>query len=170
MKICSVIKTQFIFAFLLIIATSSFFPSPARALSINVHIPEKYTDVQAGERLYFELEIVYPENPTRKDLRLEYEIMKGSEVITTSKFLKAVETQASFMDYVVIPDSAKAGLYKINVHIQDYSQLNEEASASFHVIAKYDELRTYFFIILAAIGLLGIVISWEIYRLKKLEK
>jgi len=170
MKICPAIKTRLIFTFLLAIASISFLPFPARALSINVHVPEKYTDVQAGERLYFELEIIYPENPARKDLRLEYSIVKDGEVVATSKFLKAVETQASFMDYVVIPDSAKTGLYEIKVHIQDYDQLNEEATASFHVVAKDDQLKTYFFIILGAIGLLGIVISLEIYRLKKMEK
>ncbi|MCH7850130.1 MAG: hypothetical protein IH845_00620, partial [Nanoarchaeota archaeon] len=35
------------------------------ALSIVVHVPEKYVDVQAGERFYFEIEIKYPENPSR---------------------------------------------------------------------------------------------------------
>ena len=73
------------------------------ALSIVVHVPEKYTDVVAGERFYFEIEIKYPENPSRKDLRLNYEIMKDNEVIAQAKVLKAIETQASFMDFIVIP-------------------------------------------------------------------
>lgn len=137
------------------------------ALSAQVHIPEKYTDVKAGERLYFELEIRYPENPTRKDLRLEYEIVKDDEVIAKSKFLKAVETQASFMDYVVIPESANGGLYEIRVQVKDYEKLSEEVSASFKVINKDNELKIYFYIIVGLIVALGIIIRWEIHKLKK---
>jgi len=38
-------------------------PQPVAALSISVHVPEKYTDVEAGERFYFEIDVKYPENP-----------------------------------------------------------------------------------------------------------
>lgn len=165
MKNLQVIKNFFI-----ICSVAIFLSCPASivlALSAQVHIPEKYTDVKAGERLYFELEIRYPENPTRKDLRLEYEIVKDEEVIAKSKFLKAVETQASFMDYVVIPESAKGGLYEIRVQVKDYEKLSEEVSASFKVINKDNELKIYFYIIIGLIIVLGIVISWEIHRLKK---
>lgn len=137
------------------------------AMSVQVHIPEKYTDVKAGERLYFELEVRYPENPTRKDLRLEYEIVKDDEVIAKSKFLKAVETQASFMDYVVIPESAKEGLYEIRVQVKDYDKLSEEVSASFKVVSVGDGIRMYFYIIIGLIIALGIIISWEINIIKK---
>ncbi len=107
--------------------------APASALSIVVHVPEKYTDVHAGERFYFEIEVKYPENPSRKDLRLEYEIKKDDEIIAHSKVLKAVETQASFIDFIVIPESADDGMHIINVKISDYETLSEEVSASFHV-------------------------------------
>jgi hypothetical protein len=140
------------------------------ALSAVVHIPEKYTDVKAGERLYFELEIRYPENSSRKDLRLEYEIVKDGEVIATSKFLKAVETQASFMDYVVIPETASGGLHEIRVQVKDYETLSEEVSASFKVINKDNEFKIYFYIIVGMIVILGVVISWEINRLKKFNQ
>ena len=46
---------------------SLFFLTSVSALDITLHVPEKYTDVQAGERFYFEIEIKYPENPSRKD-------------------------------------------------------------------------------------------------------
>ncbi len=71
------------------------------ALSVIVHVPEKYTDVVAGERFYFEIEVKYPENPSRKDLRLNYEILKDNEIIAQAKVLKAIETQASFMDFIL---------------------------------------------------------------------
>lgn len=146
-------------------------PTSVFALSIVVQIPEKYTDVQAGERFYFEIEIKYPENPLRKDLRLNYEISKDGEVIAQSKILKAIETQASFMDYIVIPASAKGGLHIINIKITDYENLSEEAFASFQVIEKKNvQLKLYFFILLGAILFVGMLVLINIFLVKKISK
>ena len=153
-----------------IILFFSFTVKIVQALSINTHIPEKYTDVFPGERLYFEVEIKYPENPVRKDLRLNYEIIENGEVIAKAKFLKAIETQASFMDYIVIPEIAQPGMYEINVKISDYEELNEEVSSSFQVIKERgDQLRLYFFIILGVILLVGGLVVFDIVsaRMKK---
>ena len=128
------------------------------ALSIVVHVPEKYTDVQAGERFYFEIEVKYPENPSRKDLRLNYEILKDNEIIAQSKVLKAIETQASFIDFIVIPESAEKGLHIIKVKITDYEGLSEEVSASFQVVSAGGKIKTYFFILLGATILVGILV------------
>ena len=133
--------------------------SYASALSVVVHVPEKYTDIQAGERFYFEIEIKYPENPSRKDLRLNFEISKDDEVIAQSKVLKAIETQASFIDFIVIPESAETGLHIIKVKISDYEGLSKEVSASFHVTsAGSGQIKTYFFILLGATILVGILV------------
>ncbi len=135
------------------------FPLSALALSVGVNVPEKYTNIGAGERFYFELDIKYPENPSRKDLRLTYQILEGKTVISESKVLKAVETQASFIDFVVIPDNAKSGIHTIKVTVSDYGQLHEEVSASFYIVEKpADQIRLYFFLLLGAIGLVGILV------------
>jgi len=139
------------------------------ALSLAVHIPEKYTDVAAGERLYFEIEVKYPENPSRKDLRLEYEITTiEGELIAQSKVLKAVETQASFVDFIIIPESAETGLHKINVVIKDYEGLEEEISASFNIIGgKSDQIKIYFFALFGFVIFLGILVIVDIFFLRK---
>ena len=137
-----------VFFVLIILVVGFFSVTSVSALSVVVHVPEKYTDVQAGERFYFEIEIKYPENPSRKDLRLNYEILKDDEVIAQSKVLKAIETQASFIDFIVIPESAEKGLHTIKVKIADYEELNEEIEASFHVIpAGSSQIKLYFFIL-----------------------
>ncbi len=130
------------------------------ALSIVVHVPEKYTDVVAGERFYFEIEVKYPENPSRKDLRLSYEILtQDGETIAQSKVLKAIETQASFMDFIVIPESADSGMHLIKVKISDYESLSEEVEASFHVVSSGSgQVKTYFFILLGVVILVGILV------------
>ena len=138
------------------------------ALSVVVHVPEKYTDVQAGERFYFEVEVKYPENPSRKDLTLNYEIIdEDNNLLAQSKVLKAIETQASFIDFIVIPESAEKGLHLIKVKISDYEDLSEEVSASFHVISTGGKIKIYFFILLGTIIFIGILIMVVIFMRKK---
>lgn len=138
----------------------------ASALSVSVHVPEKYNEVYAGERFYFEIEVKYPENPERKDLRLEYEVRDSKgELVAFSKVLKAIETQASFVDYIVIPEQTVPGLHLIEVKISDYEDLSESVSASFNVVTEgTDQIKMYFFIIM---GVLGVVVILVIIALAR---
>jgi len=145
-----------------------FLPAPVYALSLTVHVPEKYTNVSAGERFYFELDVKYPENPSRKDLRLTYQILEGEKVIAESKVLKAIEAQASFIDFIVIPDNAKGGTHTLKVTVSDYDKLSEEVSATFQIVEKpADQIKLYFFLLLGAVGLVGILVVVNIYLVKR---
>ena len=157
-------KVNLIFILFIVLSFTSM--ASVSALSIVVHVPEKYTDVIAGERFYFEIEVKYPENPSRKDLRLEYEILtQDGEVVAQSKVLKAIETQASFMDFIVIPESAGKGMHIIKIKITDYEGLSEEVEASFQIIsAGSSQFRTYFFILLAVIIVVGILVVISIVK------
>lgn len=141
--------------------------SYVHALSAAIHIPEKYTSIETGERLYFELEIKYPENPERKDLHLDYRIMQDDRVIVESQVLRAIETHSFFTDYITIPEDADAGLCTIYVTITDYEDLNEQISASFDVVKKSNQNVLYFSILLGVIIVIGLFIVWEILRLRK---
>ncbi len=139
----------------------------AYALSISVDVPEKYVEVVAGERFYFEIEIKYPENYKRKDLRIEYQIIKDGKVFEFKNVLKAIETQASFMDFIVVPENAKNGLYTINVIISDYSKLKKEVSTSFYVTeSKSTQMLMYFLIIIATIVLSALLVGVQIFITK----
>ncbi len=149
-----------VFGFFLLSLTS------VSALSVAVHVPEKYTDVEAGERLYFEIEVKYPENPSRKDLKLNYEILKDDGIIAQAKVLKAIETQASFMDFIVIPESAEKGMHIIKVKISDYEDLSADVEASFQVVSGGDQIKTYFFILLGVMVLIGVLLAIFISKKK----
>lgn len=153
---------------LFLIAYFLFTALEAHALSVEVYVPEKYTTVEAGERFYFEIDIKYPENPKRKDLRMIYQIKKDGELVVESKFLKAIETQASFMDFIVMPENAEKGLYHINVIVSDYENLNEEISATFNVVkSKQREIQIYFFVILGAVMLVAVLLFVQIALIKR---
>ena len=157
-----------IYLILLVVLLFNMFASVS-ALSLVVHVPEKYTDVTAGERFYFEIDVKYPENPSRKDLRLEYEILtQDGELVSQAKALKAVETQASFIDFIVIPEGVGGGLHIINVKVKDYESLSEEVSSSFHIkAAEGDKIMLYLIIILGAVVLVGILVVVSIVVAKK---
>jgi len=164
LKIIKVISAVFICVGILVNAPY------VNALSVSTNISEKYAEIQAGDRLYFQIDIKYPENPQRKDLRLNYEVTKDGEVVAQSQVLKAIETQAQFLDFIVIPESSETGLYNLKVKINDYDNLSEEVATSFKVVAgKDEELKTYFFILLGVISLVAIlaIIDISVSKRKK---
>jgi len=137
-------------------------------LSASINIPEKYSEVQAGEKFYFSIEIKYPENPSRKDIKLSYEILKDGEIVAQAKVLKAIENQASFMDFIVIPNSAEKGMNIIKVGISDYEDLSKEVEASFNIKSKKQEdLTKYIFMLLGSILLGVILILIRVFLIKK---
>lgn len=154
--------------FLIIIIILSV-PSSARALNAVVHIPEKYMDVEAGDRLYFQLDVKYPENPTRIDLRLNYDVIgEDGKKVAEAQALKAIETQSSFMEFVVLPDSIPSGPHKINIAIKDYGDLSEKVGTSFMVSnKKLDRSTLYFIISMSSVFLLAILVIFDIARKRK---
>lgn len=142
-------------------------PLSAYAMNVATRISDQYTEVIPSDRLYFEVEIKYPENPTRKDLRIEYQIVEDGKTIASEKVLRAVETQASFLDYIVVPQSAKSGTKELKVIIEDYETLHQEVSATFRVLRGRNQLETYFFILLGAILLVAVLVIIHIMAERK---
>ena len=139
------------------------------ALSITVHVPEKYNEVNAGERFYFEIVVKYPENPTRIDLRLTYEVVDANgNVIASSKALKAVQTQASFIDFIVLPDEMDFGRHGIDISVRDYGDLDEKVGSSFNVTKnRVDTLFTLVYVLIGVVVILAILIVIVIMRRRK---
>ncbi len=143
-------------------------PTAAHAFSVDAIISDQSTQVSGGDRLYFEVDIKYPENTTRQDLRLEYQIKENGKVIETEKVLRAVETQASFLDYLVVPKDIKGGIHELNVIVKDYKgNLNKSVSATFDVTQGIDEITKYFFIILAVILFVTLLVIVQIFILSR---
>ena len=137
------------------------------AMTIVINIPEKYSEVYTGDKVYFETEVKWPENTQRKDLRIEYTIKdKEGNTISYLKVLKAIETQASFMDSISIPESTKPGTYTIFLSVKDYDKLNQEVAASFNIVNKPADLyKLYFFVAFGVICLMAILMVIELFML-----
>ena len=146
--------------------------SHAQALSAKVSIPESYAEVNPGGKIYIETEIKWPENDYRKDLHIEYSVKdeSGDEVAYLNT-LKAVETQASFMESIAIPESAQAGTYRVDVTITDYADLNQAVSASFNVAEKgRDMFNTYLIIILGVVVFVAVLLTANLLVLTNMRR
>jgi len=137
------------------------------AMTATINIPEKYTQVNAGEKVYFETGIKWPENTGRKDLRMEYSIKnQNNEEIAYIKVLKAIETQISSLDSISIPKTTREGTYKIFLTINDYEELNNEVVASFEIIKNSKKsIDFYLLIILGIVCMIAIVVVVELFIL-----
>jgi hypothetical protein len=143
-------------------------PGSVSAMSIAVGIPEKYSEIRAGEKVYFETEVKWPENAGRKDLRIEYSVKnKDGKEVAYLKVLKAIETQASFMDAISIPESVPPGMYKISAKLSDYTNLNQEVAASFNVAKSGNNTQTYLFIIIGLLSVVAIFVIGEMFILTR---
>ncbi|NQZ84453.1 MAG: hypothetical protein HRU03_01925 [Nanoarchaeales archaeon] len=164
-NIKKIINKKFLFIYFIYFITFFLSVDFSNALSLSVNVPDKYSEVTAGEKFFFELVIKYPENLGRVDLRFEYKIFNpDNELIAQSKVLKAIETQASFIDSISIPSSAKNGLYSIEVKILDYAELDQLISTSFHVVSLENDKLQLYFIILIIVGIF--IAGFVLYDLK----
>ena len=148
--------------FTLLFLTVLLLPGFASAMSVTISIPANYSSVKVGTPVYFETDVKWPENTTRQDLRIEYSVKDASGTeVAYSKVLKAIETQASFVDNITIPELAKPGLYKIYATLTDYASLNQNVVASFNVT----NTTTTTYILLIVVGILGIAVTFIVVEM-----
>lgn len=142
-------------------------PLHAEAASAMMTIPDRYSEVDPGDRFYYELGVLYPENLGRRDLRVSYRIEEGNTTLVSGQYLKAVETQASFSDFIVIPTTAHTGLHTIQIEVSDGATEIATVSGSFQVTPAQDWLTIYFLILLAAIIGIGSFLAIEIALVRR---
>ena len=131
-------------------------------LEASVIVPEKYQRVQAGEMLQFQTSLKNIQKAGRHDIQLDYYVKKNEIVITHRRELKAVETQASFLASIKVPEETLPGIYEIEVEINE----RESAIATFYVKSnEVVQIRTYLIILIVAILVVGALIFWELHRL-----
>lgn len=148
------------FVFIAILLTLQF----TSAFELSVTIPDKYQEIQAGETLQFQIAIKNIEEAGRHDIRLDYQLKKGNIILNSRRELKAVETQASFLSSIKIPEETPSGIYTIEVIVNE----KEEVSTNFKVkSSEMAQIKIYIIILIIAILIVGGLISWELHKLNK---
>jgi uncharacterized membrane protein len=154
-------KGKIVFSvFIAILLTSQFIS----AFGLSVFIPDKYQEIQAGETLQFQIAIKNVEKIGRHDIRLDYQLKKGNIILNSRRELKAIETQASFLSSIRVPEEAPSGMYTIEVIVNE----EEKISATFNVkSSEIAQIKMYLIVLIAAVLLVGVMITWQLHRLAK---
>ncbi len=148
------------FVFIAILFASQFIS----AFELSVTIPDKYQKIQAGETLQFQIAIKNIEKAGRHDIQLDYQLKKGNIVLNSRRELKAVETQASFLSSIKVPEETPSGIYTIEVIVNE----KEEVSTNFNVkSSEMAQIKMYLVILIIAIVVVGGLIFWELRRLAR---
>jgi len=137
------------------------------ALEVTINVPEKYQEIEAGEKLIFKIDIKNIEKIGRHDINLEYAIIKDNKTIIKSKETKAIEVQTSFLASINIPNDMEDGTYIIKTIINE----KEISEATFYVKkSKKEQIKTYFTLIVSATIIVALIIFYEIKKMKKSTK
>jgi len=93
------------------------FVSAANSFNLEVEIPSQYTTAFEGEKIHFTVKVINLANLERMDITLEYKILQGEDEINFKRETVAVETQASFVGEILIPEKTKGGDSVLQVRI-----------------------------------------------------
>ncbi len=127
-------KEIIVFLFVVLLANMVFAQD---SFNLEVEIPETYEEVLTGENIWFTTKLLNLANTKRIDVTLMYQILNAKgEIIASKSETVAVETQASFVGTLKVPESSEKGLYFLKVILVtvDSKQDVSEAETSFNVI------------------------------------
>jgi hypothetical protein len=161
------LKTVMLLLFLLIInevlAQSSF--------NLEVEIAQGYKTISPEEDLWFTTKIMNLAGEKRMDITLVYEIYDNkSSLIASKSETVAIETQASFVGSLKIPQNAQNGDYNLNVNLLVNNNKEAEGKDNFKVIKKNNKKMVPAIIIVLILSFITIVTYLAIKSKTILEK
>ena len=108
--------------------------STQNTFNLEIEIPETYESALAGENFWFTVKLLNLANQERIDVIIKYEILDSNrEMIALKTETVAIETQASFVRNLKIPENAEKGQHFLRVTVD--SPFGEtQAESGFNVI------------------------------------
>ena len=136
-------------------------------LELSVVVPGKYKDVSPGDTLQFQIVLKNLDKSGRYDIHLDYYIKKNDVILENRREVKAIETQASFLSSIEVPDTILPGRYNIVVGIDG----EKEAIDTFYIkSSELNQIKIYLIILTVAILIVGVLISFELRKLGKRKR
>jgi uncharacterized membrane protein len=140
------------------------------ALEVSTTILDSYHAVIPGEEVHFQVYLKNIQVAGRMDIRLDYQILEGDIIIASSRELKAVETQASFIARIRVPYETSSGVYTLKVTIN-----GQESSTDTFTVKKersaIDNIKYYILLLCVVVLAVGLMIWREIHKIQvKLQK
>lgn len=127
--------------------------------NLEIEIPSRYSSVDSGEQIYFTTRLMNLAQIGRRDVTLTYEIVDSSEKILVSKSeTVAVETQASFVNNLIIPEGTLAGDYTLRVTLSENGSTSS-TEHSFKVSQIETEEKDYSLIVVVGAIIILVIIA-----------
>ncbi len=129
------------------------------AFNLEIEIPSAYSTVEDGSTIHFTTKILNLASENRMDVSLRYEIIDESgEVIISKTETMAIETQASFVGSLGIPEGVAEGDYDLHVVLLVNGIEEAEGRGSFSIMKEEDKTMYYTYVIIISIISLVLII------------
>jgi hypothetical protein len=140
-----------------------------KPFNLEVVIPSVYETVFESE-IHFTTKILNLAGENRMDISLNYEIINDNNQIVASKTeTMAIETQASFVGTLNIPEDVKNGDYKLHVILLVNGTEEAEGTNSFKIKRRGDNTYYYIYAILISLVFL-LLVFYLIFKSKNILK
>ena len=127
--------------------------------NLKVEVPTSYDSIEVGKSILFTAKVMNLANQNRVDVTLKYYLLdSGKNIIATKSETVAVETSASFVRELKIPETAKAGTYTLYTQIIYNDNKEAEGENTFRVTRTGDKKIIYTTIIALIVGILVIAL------------
>jgi uncharacterized membrane protein len=135
---------------------SSHIVSAVQPFNIEIELPDSYRNVNPGSEVWFTIKLLNLDNLQRMDVTLSYDIVNsGSKSIIHNSKTVAIETQASFVASLKIPDNTPPGDYAIDLVVN--STLGESHARAALKVSNPETNWTIYYIAAAIVGIVLIV-------------
>lgn len=157
-----------IFLFLMLVFFSLKLVMP---LDVIASFPSE-AEVKAGEKIYFEVDVRYPENFERKDLYIVHSVkdMSGKEVLNFQS-LRAIQNRISFVDSVFIPSNFETGNYVFEIDVMEGEKKLGEAGLTFFVLNEEEiSFKQAFYILFSSMVFITFLVVLDIIKSGRVKK
>ncbi|RMD45410.1 hypothetical protein D6829_02425 [Candidatus Pacearchaeota archaeon] len=136
--------------------------------NLELKLGSGYERVPIGGKIIFTTKILNLNSEGRKDITLLYELLKDGRVILSHKKTVAIETQASFVGDLNVPEKAETGKYTVRTSIIDEkgnalgkSEAIVEVYRKLNWKEKLDENKDVVFVILLLVALFVLILIFR---------
>jgi hypothetical protein len=159
-----ILLTAIVFSFFIIFPKVTLFTIKNiedNPFNLKTEIPETYESVNSGKTLLFTSKVLNLANNQRIDVTLKFDVLDSNKnLIATKSETVAIETQASFVREIKIPENTLPGKYTLHTELIYQDKKEAEADNSFSIINPNNKKTNYWLIfIVGAIILMMIYIS-----------
>jgi len=139
--------------------------------NLEVEIAQTHKTINPGEHVWFTTKIMNLGRQERTDITLEYEVLnKDKELVAKKTETVAIETQASFVSNLKIPEKSSQGPHTLEVSLKVNENEEAKGSSSFNVVWEKQEYVRYVVIGLIIVAVLVILMILVIKSKKFIEE